>query len=59
MNYRGYELEKKHLMVVWQVIVTKDGAFVKNGAVAKDLESAIAETHACVDRLVEKSRYAS
>jgi len=55
MNYRGYELEKKHLMVGWQVIVTKDSAFVHNGAVAKDLESAIAEAHAYVDGLVEKS----
>jgi hypothetical protein len=59
MNYRGYELEKKHLMVGWQVIVTKGGAFVKNGAIEKDLESAIAEAHAYVDGLVEKSHYAS
>ena len=51
MHYRGYELEKKHLLVGWQVIVTKDGGFVQNGPITKDLESAMAEAHAYVDGL--------
>ena len=54
MHYRGYEFEEKHLLVGWQVIVTKDDAFVQNGSIMKDLESAMAEAHAYVDQLIEK-----
>jgi hypothetical protein len=33
MDYRGYDLEKKALMVGWQITITKDGTFVRNGSV--------------------------
>jgi hypothetical protein len=51
MHYRGYELEKKHLLVGWQVIVPKDGGFVQSGPITKDLGSAMAEARAYVGRL--------
>jgi hypothetical protein len=51
MIYRSYDLEQKQLMVGWQVITTKDGAFVRNGSISKSLESALIEARAHVDTL--------
>ena len=41
MSYRGYELEQKTLMVGWQITITRDGKFVRNGNVAKELGVAV------------------
>jgi hypothetical protein len=51
MIYRSYDLEQKELMVGWQVITTRDGAFVRNGSISKTLESALIEARAHVDTL--------
>jgi hypothetical protein len=56
MIYRGYDLEQKELLVGWQIIITKYGAFVRNGNILKDLETAIKEAHVYVDDLLEKDR---
>jgi hypothetical protein len=53
LRYRGYDLESKHLMVGWQITVRKEGAFVINGAVLKDEDTAVMEAQAYVDSLVE------
>lgn len=53
MHYRGYEFERKHLLVGWQIIVTKGDAFVQNGPITKDLESVMSEAHTYVDQLIE------
>ncbi len=36
MRYRGYDLEQKTLMVGWQIVITKDGKFVRNGTVTTE-----------------------
>ncbi len=53
MIYRGYELEEKSMSVGWQIVVMKDGAFVRNSSVVKDQKAALAEAHAYVDSLVD------
>lgn len=50
--YRGYELEQKTLMVGWQVTITKDGRFVRNGSVMKNLTAAVEEAEKFVDGLL-------
>jgi alpha-galactosidase/6-phospho-beta-glucosidase family protein len=50
--YRGYELEQKALRVGWQVIITKNGAFVRNGSIAKLPDEAMVEAHAYIDSLL-------
>ena len=50
MSYRGYDLEQKTLMVGWQITITRDGKFVRNGTVTKDLRAAINEAENFVDR---------
>jgi hypothetical protein len=50
MSYRGYDLEQKTLMVGWQVTITRDGNFVRNGTVTKELSSAMEEAEKFVDR---------
>ena len=49
MSYRGYDLEQKTLMVGWQITITKDGKFVRNGTVTKELSAAMAEAEKFVD----------
>ena len=49
MSYRGYDLEQKTLMVGWQITITKDGKFVLNGTVTKELSAAVAEAEKFVD----------
>jgi hypothetical protein len=49
--YRGYELEQKTLMVGWQITITKDGTFVRNGSVTSRLETAMDDAHAYIDGL--------
>ncbi len=49
MSYRGYDLEQKTLMVGWQVTITKDGKFVRNGTVTTSLAAAIREAEKFVD----------
>ena len=49
MTYRGYDLEQKTLMVGWQITITKDGKFVRNGTVTKDLSAAMDEAEKFVD----------
>jgi hypothetical protein len=55
MNYRGYDLEEKTLSVGWQVVIMKDGSFVRNSGVFPNLKSAVAEAHAYIDSLIDKS----
>ena len=50
MTYRGYDFEQKTLMVGWQVTITKDGKFVRNGTVATNLVSALNGAERFVDR---------
>ena len=50
--YRGYELEQKDLRVGWQIIITKNGAFVRNGSIVKLPDDAIVEAHAYIDSLL-------
>lgn len=55
MSYRGYDLEQKTLMVGWQIAITKDGKFVHNGNVTKNLASAIYEAEKFVDRAIAET----
>ena len=52
MSYRGYDLEQKALMVGWQITITRDGKFVRNGNVTKDLGVAVEEAEKFVDRIL-------
>jgi hypothetical protein len=55
MNYRGYDLEQKTLMVGWQIAITKDGKFVHNGSVTKELAAAMDEAKKFVDRILAEA----
>ena len=55
MSYRGYDLEQKTLMVGWQITITKDGKFVHNGSVTKNLVSAVEEAEKFVDRAIAEA----
>jgi len=50
MRYRGYGSEQKTLMVDWQVTITKDGKFVRNGTVTMSPISALNDAEKFVDR---------
>lgn len=50
MIYRGYDLEQKTLMVGWQITITREGKFVRNGTVTTNLVSAVNEAERFVDR---------
>jgi hypothetical protein len=52
MTYRGYDLEQKTLMVGWQITITKDGKFVRNGTVTTNLVSAVNEAERFVDSVL-------
>jgi hypothetical protein len=52
MAYRGYDLEQKTLMVGWQIAITKDGKFIRNGTVTTNLAAAIDEAEKFVDRVL-------
>ena len=52
MIYRGYDLEEKTLMVGWQITITKDGKFVRNGTVSKQLVTAMDEAQKFVDGII-------
>jgi ABC-type proline/glycine betaine transport system ATPase subunit len=52
MIYRGYDLEEKTLMVGWQITITKDGKFVRNGTVSKQLATAMDEAQKFVDGII-------
>jgi len=52
MSYRGYDLEQKTLMVGWQITITKDGKFVRNGDVTSSLTSAVDEAEKFVDQVI-------
>lgn len=52
MSYRGYDLEQKTLMVGWQITITRDGKFVRNGTVTKELSAALDEAQKFVDRAI-------
>jgi len=52
MSYRGYDLEQKTLMVGWQITITKDGKFVRNGNVTNSLTSAVDEAEKFVDQVI-------
>ena len=52
MIYRGYDLEQKTLMVGWQITITRDGKFVRNGTVAKSLTTAMDEAEKFVDSVL-------
>ena len=55
MDYRGYDLEHKTLMVGWQITITKDDKFVHNGSVAKSLVSAVGEAEKFIDRVIAEA----
>jgi hypothetical protein len=55
MSYRGYDLEQKTLMVGWQITITRDGKFVRNGTVTKDLSAAVNEAEKFIDRTLAES----
>ena len=55
MNYRGYDLEQKTLMVGWQITITREGKFVRNGIVTKELSAAMDEAKKLVDRTLAES----
>ena len=50
MSYRAYDLERKPLMVGWQITIFKDGKSVQNGNATKGLVSAVDEAEKFVDR---------
>ncbi len=52
MDYRGYHLEQKTLLVGCQITITKDGTFIRNSSVLKDMKAAIAEARAYIDDLL-------
>ena len=55
MSYRGYDLEQKTLMVGWQITITKEGTFVRNGSVAKSLSSAIDDAEKYIDGVITEA----
>ena len=59
MDYRGYDLEQKTLMVGWQITITKDDKFVHNGNVTKSLSSAVDEAEKFVDRVIAEADIAT
>jgi hypothetical protein len=52
MTYRGYELEEKTMKAGCQIVILKDGAFVRNSSVVKEMKDAVAEAHAYIDHLL-------
>ena len=52
MSYRGYDLEQKTLMVGWQITITRDGKFVRNGIVTRELSAAVDDAEKLVDRIL-------
>ena len=52
MTYRGYDLEQKTLMVGWQIAITRDGKFVRNGAVTTNLAAAMKEAEKFAERVL-------
>ena len=50
--YRGYELEQKALLVGWQIVILKNGGFVRNGSIMKDPDDARVEAHDYIDGLL-------
>ena len=59
MSYRGYDMEQKTLMVGWQITITKDGKFVHNGSVTKNLTSAVDEAEKYIDRAIAEADIAA
>ena len=59
MSYRGYALEQKTLMVGWQITITKDGKFIRNGSVTSNLTSAVNEAEKFVDRVIAEADIAA
>jgi hypothetical protein len=59
MDYRGYDLEQKTLMVGWQIAITKNGTFVYNGNVTKSLSSALDEAKKFVDGVIAQADIAA
>jgi hypothetical protein len=55
MIYRGYDLEQKTLMVGWQIAITKDDKFIRNGTVTTNLAAAMNEAEKFVDRVLAES----
>jgi hypothetical protein len=55
MTYRGYDLEQKTLMVGWQIAITKDNKFIRNGTVTTDLAAAVSEAEKFVDRVLAET----
>jgi hypothetical protein len=55
MSYRGYDLEQKTLLVGWQITITKDGKFVRNGSVTKSPASAVDEAEKFIDRAITEA----
>jgi hypothetical protein len=55
MTYRGYDLEQKTLMVGWQIAITKNDKFIRNGTVTTDLAAAVNEAEKFVDRVLAET----
>jgi hypothetical protein len=51
-RYRGYDLERKELLVGWQITITRDGKFIRNSSVAKLLSTVDAEAKEFVDSVI-------
>ena len=59
MDYRGYDLEQKTLMVGWQITITKNDKFVYNGNITKSLSAAMDEAERFVDRAIAEADIAT
>jgi hypothetical protein len=55
LTYRGYELEQKPLMVGWQITITKNGSFIRNSSIVKELSIAMDEAHAYIDDRIARA----
>jgi hypothetical protein len=53
--YRGYDLEQKSLMVGWQITITKDGSFIRNSSIVKELSIAVDEAHTYIDDQIARA----
>lgn len=51
-TYNGHQLEIKSLAIGWQVIITRDGAYVSNGNVEGSLPTALEEARKSIDAQV-------
>jgi hypothetical protein len=56
-SYRGYDLETKHLLVGWQVTVTKDGCHVIHLGVSNNEGMGGLEAEAYIDAILAQASH--